>query len=51
MTTSDTANDTVATKVRTTRYGPADDVAWAPLRRRTRRMSHAVPMIMGGHMR
>ena len=51
MATSDSANDTAATSARTTRYGRCDEVAWALVRRRARRMSHAVPMIKAGHTR
>ena len=47
--TNDATNDTTATRTRTTRYGPADDVAWAPVRRRARRTSQAVAMIKAGH--
>src|SRR6185437_14748382 len=46
---SDSANDTTAITARTARYGRCDDGASVLLRRRTRRISQAVPMIMGGH--
>ena len=48
---SDRANDIAATSARTSRYGRPEEAARAPVRRRACRMSHAVPMIKGGHTR
>ena len=51
MNNSDSANDTAATSTRTTRYGRSEEAASALVRRRTSRMSQAVPMIKAGHTR
>ena len=52
MSTSDSANDTTATSASTTRYGRREEVASAfVVRRRARRISHAVPRINVGHTR
>ena len=51
MSTSDNTNDMAATSASTTRYGRCEEVAAALVRRRTNRISHAVPMIKAGHTR
>src|SRR5271166_1027778 len=48
---SDSANDRTAISVTSTRYGLFDGGASVLARLRVRRISHAVPTIMGGHNR